>query len=286
MAFPWAAAAGFVASAASAYLEHLRSRAESTQRAQDRRDIIAVVRSATDRLLTALVAATIAELRGELEGYSSTYDAYDADPDSPVEENRLVRLIDDSARTAGRLGVLADEVHDNPRLALESWPIYLAVIYLRAQAMTERQVTYGATELADALPSFDAAATRIEGLLAYLREQSDRRFGPIRGRIVENPPAIVTFYSFLGTPVVCGTPTAADPRKCERARARHMDSAYDDVDGVADFRNVLKQLRDVRDALDTFNVLDGMPPHVTDELGLRPGLITIADTARLEVNPG
>ena len=284
MPFPWAAAAGVIASAASAYLDHLKSRADADQRARDRRTILQAVQTATDELLTAMLTATITELKGELEGFQSTYAAYDADPGDPVEENRLARLIDDSARTAGRLGAIADDVDGNPQLALESWPIYLSVVYLRAQAMTERQVTFGASELKDALPSFDSALMRIDGLLSHLRKQSDRRFGPIRGRLIGNPPSIVIiFYSFLNTQIVCGTPTAADPRKCERTRARHMDAAFDSIEGVRQLRAVSAELRDVRDALDTFSVLDLLTPHDLHELGFDPNSIRAVRHGQLEL---
>jgi len=289
MPFPWAAAAGLIASAASAYLDHLKARADAEQRARDRDSILNAIAHTRDQILTEMVRETIAELSGELEGFQSTYGAYDPDPDDPVEEERLARLIDDSARTLGRLGALIDGARTNPaldspgaQLALQSWPIYLSVLYLRSQAMTERQVTFGAAELKDSLPEMDAALMRLDGLLTYLRKQSHARFGAITFRVREKPPSIVTFYSFLGEQFVCAM-LPKSPKNCELARARHMDTAYAAFEGVRELREVNEQLNNVRDALETVSVIDLITHRDPGDLVSKTNALTINHLGRLEL---
>jgi hypothetical protein len=283
MVFPIAAAVGAVIAVAAAFLAHLDARAEAEQRAGDRRAILDAVRAATDEFLSELMRETIAELEGDLEGYLTTYAAYDPDPNDPIEENRLSRLIDDSARTMGRLGALIDAVETDPpvespaaELAFQSLPLYLSVHYLRAQAMTERQVTYGASELRDSLPAFDTALTRLDALLAYLRRRSDERFGPIVGRVIENPPSVITFYSFMENHILCGT-FAGAPTPCEAARAAHMETAFSDFEGVAELRAIQTQLREIRDAIETFSVLDVVTHGDPDDPVLSTGSIRLSD---------
>ncbi|MCA1650507.1 MAG: hypothetical protein LC753_09575 [Acidobacteria bacterium] len=149
MAFNWLTAGQIAFSAGSAFLNYLQVGRDDREREHDRELILAAIRSMREDILDTLNLLAVNEFRGDLEGFQSTYEAYDPDPNDPVEENRLVRLIDDSARVLGRLGANLDTVGSNPDLALEAWTVYVPLLYLRAQAMTERQVTYGNSEVRD-----------------------------------------------------------------------------------------------------------------------------------------
>jgi hypothetical protein len=276
MPLGWETAISVVLAAGGAYLDHLRARQDDEERERDREQIIDAIERTREDVLTELTEQALGTLRGELEGFQDTYNTYDPDPDDEVEENRLARLIDDSARVIGQLGSALDRVASNPKLALDAWPIYLSLIYLRAQAMTERQVTYGSVEAKDALPSMNTALPRLQGLLAYLRRQSDNRFGSIvctpvtEGQIprmciylwnAENTVAEVLDTDRSDSrQVVCGT--LSDPEgpisKCHRARTRHMDDAYRGFEGVVQITAAAEQLEDARDALETFSVLDAL----------------------------
>lgn len=258
MPIEWVTAGKIALAAGQAFLAHLQGRKDDAERERDRELILAAIKRAQDEILNRLNLLEVNQLRGELEGFQLIYDSYDPDPNDSAEEDRLVSLIDDSARVLGRLGAHLDTVGSNPALALEAWAIYVPLLYLRAQAMTERQVTYGANEAQDALLSFDMALSRLSGLLSYLRGQSDRQFGPVVCRPVpDSQDSRVCWYWWGNEQFICGS--TRDPRgveKCQRSRASNMDRAYRDFEGVAEITAASTQLQDARDALDTMNALD------------------------------
>ena len=77
--------------------------AAEDEREQQQREILDAIRTSNQVLMQTAVALNIAELAGEVEGFLEIYDTYDADPNNPAEEGRLVSLIDDSAGVIGRL---------------------------------------------------------------------------------------------------------------------------------------------------------------------------------------
>src|SRR5205823_14492210 len=101
------------------------------------------------------------------------------------------------ARVLGRLGADLDSVGSDPDLAFEAWAIYVPLLYLRAQAMTERQITYGADETRNALQSFDMALPRLSRLLSILRARSDAQLGPVVCRpIPDSQDSRVCWYMY------------------------------------------------------------------------------------------
>lgn len=145
----WAAAGKLAWDLAKAYWAYLGDVADDEQRESDRDHIIRVIALTRTQILDRIDEIEAGELRGEFEGFETIYSSYDPDPDNPVEEERLRGLIDDSARVLGRLGGHLDDVGEHPKMAFEMWVVYVALLYLRAQAMAERQVTYGANETND-----------------------------------------------------------------------------------------------------------------------------------------
>jgi hypothetical protein len=263
MPIDWVTAGKIAAAAVQAYMAHLQGRADDDERERDRDLILAAIARAHDEILDRLNLLEINQLKGELEGFQLTYAAYNPDPNDPVEEGRLVSLIDDSARVLGRLGAHLDALPSNPELALETWTIYVPLLYLRAQAMTERQVTYGADETQDALLSFDMAIPRLAGLLSYLRRQSDSHFGEVVCRpMPDSQDSHVCWYFWrtapnFGVQVICGS--TRDPKgveKCNKSRAADMDNAYRVFEGVREITDAADQLQGARDALDSISVLD------------------------------
>lgn len=285
MALGWLEAGKIALAAGQAFLAHLQERENDAERERDRALILEAVRRAREEILDRLNVLEVNQLRGELEGFQLIYASYDPDPSDPAEEARLVSLIDDSARVLGRLGAHLETVGGNPDLALEAWAIYVPLLYLRAQAMTERQVTYGADETDDALVSFDMALARLAGLLAHLRRVSDSQFGPVVCRpLPDSQDSRVCWYRWGNEQFICGS--TRDPRgvaKCQESRTRNMDFTYVAFEGVAEITAAFEQLQDARDALAALSALDVLTRHgvdVGDLVIVRGGLARRADPAR------
>ena len=266
MAIGWLEAGKIALAAGQAFMAHLQGRQDDAERERDRELILAAVGRAREEILTRLNVLEVNQLRGELEGFELIYASYDPDPNDPAEEARLVALIDDSARVLGRLGAHLETVGANPDLALEAWAIYVPLLYLRAQAMTERQVTYGADETDDALLSFDMALPRLTGLLSHLRRVSDSHFGPVVCRpLPDSQDSRVCWYQWGNEQFICGS--TRDPRgvaKCQESRTRNMELAYRAFEGVAEITAARDQLQDARDALATSGALDVLRRHGVD----------------------
>ena len=260
--------------AASAVWSYFSNQADDADRERYRNDILRAIKRMQDELLDTMIELAVIDLRGELQGFRLTYQAYDPDPSDPVEEERLRSLIDDSADTVGRLGVGLDSVATLPDLALETWAVYVPLLYLRAQAMTERQLTYGSSEIADILPSIDEAIPRLKLLLSHLRVVSDGRFGKITCRpIPDSQDHRVCWYRMGAGQIICGS--LRDPggvEKCNRARRRHMDTAYSAFEGVREITAAIEQLEQTRDALDSFSVL-----HILSNKGVEVGDLVLQD---------
>ena len=266
MAIPWIAAGKAAYSAWQAYKSYLNREQAAAERERDRDMILAAIRNVADQILDRLDLLEINQLKGELEGFQLIYESYDPKPGDSVEEGRLVSLIDDSARVLGRLGADLDSVGSDRNLAFEASAIYVPLLYLRAQAMTERQITYGADETRNALQSFDMALPRLSRLLSILRARSDAQFGPVVCRpIPDSQDSRVCWYMYKRTQFVCGS--LRDPtgfQKCEQFRATHMDDAYSAFSGVQQISAALTQLRDARDNLDTIGTLDILATNGVD----------------------
>lgn len=222
----------------------------------------AIGRARSD-LLDRLNEIERAQCSGELERFQLIYDSYNPDPTDPLEEARLVNLADDSAGALGRIGSHLDNVPSNPELAFDVWAIYVPLLYLRAQALAERQATYGANQTTEALLSFELAIPRLNGLLTVLRARSDSAFGPVVCKpIPDSEDPRVCWYWWrhsggAGEQFICGS--LRDPRgiaKCQESRARSMDSAYRNTEGVREITGAVEQLQRAYDALDTIGALD------------------------------
>ena len=291
MAIEWATAAKYAAQAFQAFMAYLQGSQDASQREQDRDLILAAIDGAREEILDRLDLLEVNELRGELEGFSLIYASYDPNSNDPLEEERLVSLIDDSARVLGRLGADLDTIGNDPDLALEAWAIYVPLLYLRAQAMAERQARYGADETKDALLSIDMALPRLAGLLSYLRMQSDRRVGPVVCRpIPDSEDSRVCWYYVEAGQFICGS--LSDPRgieKCQQSRAAMMDNLFGAFPGVREITAAARQLQNARDALDTIGALNilarkgidiGEVSIVHGRLARSPSKRSIADTAK------
>lgn len=280
MALDWITAGKVALAAGQAFLAHLQARADDAERERDRALILEAIKQAREEILDRLNVLEVNELKGELEGFRLTYASYDADPSDPAEEARLVTLIDDSARVLGRLGSHLDTVGANPALALEAWAVYVPLLYLRAQAMTEREATFGADESREALLSFDMGIPRLQGLLAYLRAQNDNQFGPVVCRPVpDSQDSTVCWYWWGNEQFICGS--TRDPRgvdKCRRSRAANMESSYRAFPGVREITLAAEQMQIARDALDTTRALDLLGRRGVDvgEIVIRQGRFAVA----------
>lgn len=259
----WITAGKLAAQAGQAFMQHLQNRNDEDAREADRDLILAAVAGVQTRILERFDELEIDVLRGELEGFRLTYSAYEPDPADPQEETRLVTLIDDSARVIGRLGAHLDSLAESPGLALEAWTVYTPLVFLRAQAMAEREATYGGHEARDALPSFDAAGPRLQALLQHLRRISDARFGPVVCRpMQDSQDSRVCWYVWRhgqhsSEQVICGSTSQPDGvQRCQQSRERTMRSAYVRWPGVTEISAAAEQLDVARDALAARAALD------------------------------
>jgi hypothetical protein len=161
---------------------------DEQQRQKLRKDMTEIVGKAKQEIITQLMIDKMTTLKGEIEGFENTFAAYDPDPSDPLEENRLVRLIDDSSRVLGQLGQCVDLAGpaaypaSNSELAFQCYPLYLTLTYLRVSAMVERELTYGAEEIKDAIDSFAKVRERTDLIEDRMRAASDARFGNIKSK--------------------------------------------------------------------------------------------------------
>ena len=291
MAIEWVTAGKVAAAAAQAFWSYLQGRKDAAERDRNRDLMIQAINQARDDILDRMNAIERAILSGELEGFQVIYASYNPDPNDPLEEERLVNIADDSARVLGRLGSHLDNVPSNPDLAFDVWAIYVPLLYLRAQALAERQAVYGADQATEAILSFDLAIPRLNGLLSRLRARSDAGFGPIVCKpMPDSQDARVCWYRWIHGNVseqfICGS--TRDPRgieKCKASRASNMDTAYRNTPGVRQITAAVEQLQISRDALETIDTLDILGTHgvLVGELKVVNGHFALADEpVRLE----
>jgi hypothetical protein len=244
------AVGGIVVAVVAAVVSYLQHEAHEEQRQRDRDAMLAAIRQAADKVISEFLETRMEELRGELEGFISNYGSYHPDPDNDAEEVKLVLITDESARIIGQLGqhidgwtsVSSDD--DDRRLALDAWPIYISLICLRAQALAEREVTYGAGEAKDALPSIKAGIARIEQMLVLLQQESDANFGPIKCGPDAEGEVDICWFTEKGKRVNCW-----DVERCETLRDQHMNDAFRSREGVSDLSVTITALRSARDVL-------------------------------------
>jgi hypothetical protein len=207
------------AAAGGAFLNYLKERASAEKRAQERAELLAAIKKLTDEILVTLRQLDIDTLTGELEGFHETYSTYDPDPTDVNEENRLVRLIDDSARVLGRMGRGLDDDSLKSATKIEYLAIYIPLLYLRAQAMVGREITYKADMINDITSSFDTAIARMNANLRILRRASDGRFGKVTcGPMSDSQDPGVCWYRLGGAKIICGS--LKDPRGKMQRRTR------------------------------------------------------------------
>jgi hypothetical protein len=271
MTLTWAAIGGWAAEqAAGAYVDYLKTifldDAEERRR-QDRDMILHAIRELQNGALDLAIAQEINDLRAALQGSVATYAAYDPDPGNAVEEERLRDLIDGLSFRIEEIGGHLDgvgpdlvvggavdqqEMTRRRRFAVEIWPLYTPLVLLRAQVMTEREITYGSPEIGDIVPMFDTAVRRNENLLAFLRAVNDRRYpGDIRSKGIGTPhsPRIL-YYEFDGMDVGCGLVGAPDGmQRCREARRAAKDRTFAETIPVAAILVATDQLREASDAL-------------------------------------
>jgi hypothetical protein len=212
------------------------------ERDRQQREILDAIRTSTQVLLETAVALNIAELGGEVDGFLDIYDTYDADPNDPLEEGRLVSLIDDSARVIGRLtnniallpdpnsGMDPGQEASFVDLALDAAALVLPLTFLRVQAMVEREVTYGAQEIGDVRGFLDQMVNRLAPVLPNLRERSDSRFTGLHILDDEPEPGVefeVYYFRFNGVEVRCRPVALPDAlERSEQIRAARMDAEF------------------------------------------------------------
>lgn len=240
----WVAVGKAAAAAAQAVYGYLQAQRDAAERNRKHRELLRALELARTSIVDALIALRRADLRGDVEGLIGDFETYDPDPTNAAEEGRLVQIIRDAAQILGDLGANIDEVvtpHDPPRnsadelefrdLALESAALTIPTLYVRAQAMAERQATYGAPEVKDIHSAFDVAIPRFRVLAAYVHRESDRRFGMIRLPALRRDQSPVGLHWVFTGPGVgqfeCGVVgEEGSYERCVEIRNRRMQAAY------------------------------------------------------------
>lgn len=175
----WVTAAKVALAAGQAFKKYPDEQAAEETKKCDREELLEAIRTLTDDVIHTFVMQQIVDLKGDLDRFQDIYRSYD--PGSRAEEERLRALIDESARVLGDLGQGLDARPLQEQLAFESYAIYVPLLFLRAQAMVERERTYGEKEVADIIPSFDLAIPRLRKLLEHLRAKSHAQFSEVIG---------------------------------------------------------------------------------------------------------
>jgi hypothetical protein len=246
----WVEVGSKIAQVAAALNSYLQNKESEAARERDRKAIIAAIEQTRKAILEANLENRLRELTGEIEGLHTRYDTYDPQPDDTVEEGRLVSVIDGAATLLGNLGVeFIDELgSDAPAVGVDAWAPYAALAFFRAQAMTEREVTFGANEVKDVADMLDVAIVRTESVLTFLRGESDRRFSRTKCGRHPDFQETVCSYKFQNEEVICGR--LSDPtgvRKCNDKRAAHMDREFAAFVPVPQVRSGLNDLVAARD---------------------------------------
>lgn len=232
----WMVVAQVVAAAAQATYGFLKSASDAEKRDQKHAEMLAVLDEVRFSILSTMVEIEVAELTGEVRGFVDIMRSYDGDPDDSAEEERLRSLIDDSARVIGRLSAHIDNLPNTPgdqdaetttrTLALESAAILAPLIYVRAQAMAERQFTYKNPEIRDIPHSLDDGARSLRHVATYVRTESDGRFTTVATHRDPESHRQVFGYRFSGRLIPCG-PVAMNGTfaQCQEQRRRHIQGA-------------------------------------------------------------
>jgi hypothetical protein len=121
-------------------------------------------------------------------------------------------------------------------LALESAGLMIPLVFLRVQALVERELTYGEPEIKDVPGVLDQAISDLSPVPVKLRKSSDHRFGPIfTHNEFEHGLSLPRFaYRFDSMPVPCSLVRIANARGIsERRRISHMNAAYAAYEGGA-----------------------------------------------------
>ena len=189
---PWVVVAQAAAAAAEAIYGYIAARNDATERNRKQKQLISAIELTRTSVLSAVNEATVSELQGALQGYEDRYREYDA---RPQDEQRLVNMIDDSANTLGwlqtnisktpsRPGATGDPVAENAavELALKCVTVFIPMVYLRIQMMTEWQITYRAPAVQDIPPLLKRSIAYLVQVRRWLRKESDARFGLIQTR--------------------------------------------------------------------------------------------------------
>jgi hypothetical protein len=216
--------------------------APAAEKEQNRRmqEILGAIRTSTSVILDTVVALEIDNLKGEVNGLLNRFDTYDADPQDHSEEERLREIADESADTLatlsahiGRLpapGATTDPSQETAmrELALQSAALMMPLVFLRVQALVERQRTYLAPEIKDVPPLLDQAISDLSPLPGNLKTLSDARFGALFVQQDSEHAGLSWYaYDFNRVAVPCSLTKLTNARAIsEHSRRHRMDAEY------------------------------------------------------------
>jgi hypothetical protein len=235
--------------------------AEEAEKRRQLEEILGAIRTSTSIVLDAVVSIEINRLRGDVNGFLEIFDTYDA---GPGEEARLREIADNSARTVANLAAnitllplagTSMEAADKKFkriLALESAGLMVPLVFLRVQALVERELTYGAKEIKDVPGVLEQAISDLSPVPAKLRKSSDSRFGPLFTQNSEEHGLRLTWHAYLfnGRPVPCSLVRIANSRAIsESSRRSRMNAEYASYEGGAGpaISQAMEQMRIIRD---------------------------------------
>lgn len=223
--------------------------AEEAEKRRQLEAILGAIRTSTSIILDAVITTEINRLKGDVNGFLDIFDTYDADPNSQSEEDRLRQVADESARTvanlaanitvlpvAGSNSMTAEDEKAKKNLALDSAGLMIPLVFLRVQALVERELTYGAPEIKDVPAVLDQSISDLSAVPVKLRRSSDHRFSTIfTDNKIEHGLKLPRFaYRFNGMVVPCSLIRIANARAIsERRRISHMNAAYAAYEGGA-----------------------------------------------------
>ncbi len=248
--------ASIVSAAVRIFVKIFQNNKEQDERKRLVRALSAEIARARDELLSGVIELHLSEVRGALDGFIMNMDSYDAE--DPHDEERLRALIDDSALFIGTLGRWCDGLSlpngAGHELSYQAAPLYASLLILRAHAMAERELSYGANEIKDILPSLRLGCERVTTLRNRLQRASDRRFGPIRKQLIGNGESWRYSYTFNGRSFDRFFEWTFEAVDAERTR--HQNREFADYPGAGEICEILSSLQSAAGSADYDVALD------------------------------
>lgn len=206
--------------------------AEAAERARLHKEILDTIKTSASSIKDLIIQIEIAKLKGEVTWLIDKFEDFDPDPSDKGQNERLRAIIDDSENVLGRMSAnigLLQNGGEATNLALESVALSMPLVFLRVQAMVERQKIYGSQDVKGIPRALNRAVDRLSPVPIQLRAWSDARFGPLIVQTTKDPGPKISYYAFRfnNMSIPCFPTRVTNARAMsEKNRRSRMDAEY------------------------------------------------------------